>query len=81
MYAIINHPILAPPLLVKGSSEIFHYCYHKFEYAYKFTVRSQDNKVQNEVTPCKQCEDLGPCKKRENLFNYSMVTRNLIKLI
>ena len=37
--------------------------------------------VQNEVTPCKQCEDWGPCKKRENLFNYSMVTRNLIELI
>ena len=36
-------------------------------------------KVQNEVTPCNQCEFRGPCKKRENLFNYSMITRNLYK--
>ena len=27
--------------------------------------------------PPQQCEDWGPCKRRENLFNSSMVTRNL----
>ena len=59
-------------LSIVSSTKVTRFCLFK---------RNQSifHEVHIEATSPKQCEDWGPCKERENLFDYIMIARNLYK--